>query len=164
MTDIRKPRRGSLAVRPRKRAKQHVKRFNAWPNVSDKAVLGFAGYKVGMTSVGWMEEKQGSKKGMEVIGGATVLETPPMVVYGFRAMVDGQPKDVLTEDADILRSLGVKKGKANSSFKEGLSFSDVRLLAFSQPSLTTTGKKHIERMELGVGGSSIVGWQGTQGL
>ena len=45
MTDINRPRRGTMGVRPRKRAEsQNARVF--WQDSSAKRVLGFAGYKV----------------------------------------------------------------------------------------------------------------------
>jgi len=159
MTDIRKPRRGSLAFRPRKRAERLVPRVSFWPSVREKAVLGFAGYKAGMTSVSYIEQREGPFKGMEVTTGATVIETPPMVVYGIRAYLpNGEGKravDELVEDKEILKALNFKKEKAPKGIPEGAELVDVRLLAYAQPAKTGIGKKHIERMELGLGGSSV---------
>ncbi|RME79457.1 MAG: 50S ribosomal protein L3 [Methanobacteriota archaeon] len=155
MVDIRKPRKGSMAVRPRKRAKRHVKRVNAWPDSTEKSVLGFAGYKAGMTTVSWVESRQGPRKGMEVFGGATIIEAPPMAVYGVRVLANGSNYDEFSDDNDVMKPLGAKK-KPKSSIKEGIEAEayDVRLLAYAQPASTSTGKKHIERMELGVGGAN----------
>ncbi len=154
-----------MSFRPRKRAKPKIQRINAWPDVSEKAVLGFAGYKVGMATAAWTEERPGPTKGMEVLGGVTVVETPSLVVYGARFYNNGYSKDVLTDDADVIKRLGAKKARASSTAgkeskeaKEGNapeSFTDVKLLAFAQPTLTPTGKKHVERMELALGGSSL---------
>ncbi len=141
-----------MAFRPRKRARPKAQRINSWPSVDEKAVLGFVGYKVGMTTVSWIEQQEGPRKGMEVVGGATVVEAPPLKVYGVRFFKGPIMKDVLTEEKDILEKLGMKNVKA-SSVPEG-EFKDVRLLAYAQPFLTTTGKKHVERIELGLGGAS----------
>ena len=51
MPTKRWPRRGSLQYWPRKRAKSPVARVKAWANVKDPILLGFAGYKAGMTHV-----------------------------------------------------------------------------------------------------------------
>lgn len=52
MASIHRPKRGSLAFSPRKRAKSHIPRFRAWPEATGEPRLqGFAGYKVGMTHV-----------------------------------------------------------------------------------------------------------------
>ena len=52
MVSIHRPKRGSLAFSPRKRAKSHIPRFRAWPEATGEPRLqSFAGYKVGMTHV-----------------------------------------------------------------------------------------------------------------
>ena len=54
------PNRGSLGFRPRKRAKRESARWRAypeWAETSDPHLMGFAGYKVGMTHVVKVEEK-----------------------------------------------------------------------------------------------------------
>ena len=45
------PRSGSLGYRPRKRAKRELARFRNWPSVDSAGLLGFAGYKAGMTHI-----------------------------------------------------------------------------------------------------------------
>lgn len=149
MTDIKKPRAGSLAYRPRKRAEKELPSINYWPEVSDRQVLGFAGYKVGMTTIGYIDTTNSPTKGQEVATGATVIETPPMKVYGIRAYNNGNVvMDEYTEDMEILKTLNANK-IAKKEIKECM---EVVLLAFAQPKLTKLGKKHIERMEIGVGG------------
>ncbi|MEM4195194.1 MAG: 50S ribosomal protein L3 [Candidatus Anstonellales archaeon] len=149
MTDIRKPRAGSLAYRPRKRAEKELPSINYWPEVSDKAILGFAGYKVGMTTIGFIDNTNSPTKGQEVITGATVLEAPPMKVYGIRAYNNGNSVvDEYVEDKEVLKMLNAKK-IAKKEIKE---WKNIVLLAFAQPSFTKIGKKHIERMEIGIGG------------
>jgi len=150
MTDIRKPRAGSLAFRPRKRAEKELPRINFWPEVSDKAVLGFAGYKVGMTTIGFIDQTNSPTKGQEVLTGATILETPPMKVYGIRAYKNGGVVDEYSEDKEILKMLNAKKIN-NKQIKEK-EWDNIFLLAFAQPNLTKIGKEHIERMEIGIGG------------
>ena len=151
MVDIRKPRRGSLAFRPRKRAKSQMPTINYWPSISEALPLGFAGYKVGMTTVRYISNEQ-LTKGMEVAVGATIVETPPIVVYGYRGYINGNCYDAFSEEAvRKLSKWGVKKAK--DSFKDGLEYEDIRLLAFTQPYLTGFGKKKPERMEIGLGGS-----------
>ena len=84
----RRPRRGSMGVWPRKRAGRIVARIRSWPTiVSDKPrMLGFAGYKVGMVHVLMTEDRSNSPFfGRQVIKSATVIETPPLLVVGFRA-------------------------------------------------------------------------------
>ena len=84
------PRRGSLGVRPRKRASKLVPRVKSWPeiNLAEPRLLGFLGYKVGMTHVILIDDRPGTPTyGKEIFVPATVIETPQMIpiaarVYG----------------------------------------------------------------------------------
>lgn len=152
MVDIRKPRRGSLAFRPRKRYKKAVPSINYWPEIEEPVPLGFAGYKVGMTTISYISNEP-LTKGMEISTGATIVETPPMVVYGIRGYKQGKSYDSFVDDKKILERLKIKKAK--SSFKEGESYEEIRLLLYTLPGLTGIGKKRPERMEIAIGGKSI---------
>jgi large subunit ribosomal protein L3 len=154
MSDINKPRRGSLAYRPRKRAERQMPEISFWPAVKEKALLDFPAYKAGMTSVSYVDKTKSPTGGMEVTLGATVLEAPPIVVYGVRGYSSNRTYDLFTDNKEILKFIAPKSGVAKSSMKEGAEFEDVRVLAFAQPSKTLMGKKHIERMEIGVGGET----------
>lgn len=82
------PRHGSLAYLPRKRASRLLGRIRFWPKVTLDAprLLGFTGYKAGMTHVFAIEDRKRSPDfGKEVMRSATVLETPPMLVCAVRA-------------------------------------------------------------------------------
>jgi large subunit ribosomal protein L3 len=81
------PKHGSLAYLPRHRAKRPIARIRYWPKIKADApkLLGFAGYKAGMTYVFTIEDRKRSPNfGKEVMRAATVLETPPIVVCGIR--------------------------------------------------------------------------------
>ncbi|MEM4295596.1 MAG: 50S ribosomal protein L3 [Candidatus Anstonellales archaeon] len=157
MTDIRKPRRGSMAFRPRKRADNENAGFNAWPVVKEKAILGFAGYKAGMLTATWLEQAEGKKGLIEYAGGATVVEAPPLYAYGVRLIKDSYCKDILTDNKDVLKLMNIKNVKATASKINEIKdkYENARLLCFSMPSLTGIGKKHIEKLELGIGGNDL---------
>jgi large subunit ribosomal protein L3 len=139
-----------MAFRPRKRAASQVPRVK-WLDVSEKGILGFVGYKSGMTHIAYIDESDSATKGQEIVTAVTVVETPPLVVYGVRCYDDEKSIcDILTEDEKILKKLGIKKLKKKQINEDDVK--DVRLLVFSQPAKTGIGKKHIERMEIGVGG------------
>ncbi|MEM1525482.1 MAG: 50S ribosomal protein L3 [Ignisphaera sp.] len=81
------PRRGSLGVRPRKRADSIIPRIKSWPeiNSSTPKLLAFLGYKVGITHVIMVDDRPGSvTEGKEIIVPATIIETPPMVPIALR--------------------------------------------------------------------------------
>jgi large subunit ribosomal protein L3 len=151
MVDINKPRRGSMGFRPRKRAATQNVSVN-WLPVADKRIIGFAGYTVGMTHVANTDLTESPTKGQEVVSAATVLEVPPMVVYGVRCYDAARSiGDILTQDEKILKTLNFRKKKQPKAVNEA-DVKDVRLLAYCQPDKTLMGKKHVESMELGVGG------------
>jgi large subunit ribosomal protein L3 len=148
--DIRKPRRGSMAHRPRKRAKSQNASVQ-WQPEEEKRALGFAGYKAGMTHVSHVDQTDSPSKGQEVVSAVTVIEVPPLAVYGIRCY-DGTNSagDILADDEKMLGKVGIKK-KAKKEISEE-NVRDVRLLVYAQPEKTGFGKKHVERMEIGCGG------------
>jgi large subunit ribosomal protein L3 len=151
MVDIQKPRRGSMAFRPRQRAKSQNAEVN-WQPHPDKRVLGFAGYKVGMTHLSYLDQTNSPTKGQVVSSAATILEVPPLVVFGVRCYQKGNAgMDILTSEASILKRLGIKKPQTPKEPAPD-SITRVHILAFAQPNKTQIGKKHIECMEVGIGG------------
>lgn len=143
-----------MAFRPRKRAASQNPRVY-WNSVEQKRILGFAGYKVGMTHISFVDNSQSPTKGQEVTGAATVIEVPPIYVYGYRLYAEQDSyADVLVSDANILGSLNIKKPNAQKDVKSDQA-KNIRLLVFVQPSKTKIGKKHVERMEIGIGGKDV---------
>lgn len=131
MPNIRAPRRGSLQFWPRKRSKRAYARIRTW-NGKETKVLGFAGYKVGMSHVG-IDNK---------FNAVTIIECPPLKVSGIR-YYKKDPKLRVVSDV-YPENLG--KGR------EPVDFDDIKLLANTQPKLTGIGKKKPEVFELGIGG------------
>src|SRR3990172_4644620 len=81
------PKHGSLAYLPRHRAKRAVARIRFWPKTDAQTprLLGFTGFKAGMTYVFTIEDRKRSPNfGKEVMRAATVIETPPILVCGDR--------------------------------------------------------------------------------
>jgi len=153
MVDKRKPRRGSMAHRPRKRADTQNVRVR-WQSAEEKRVLGFAGYKAGMIHVSHIDQRESPTKGQEIVSAATVVEVPPLVVYGIRCYDDTNSiGDIIADDEKILKKAGIKTRK-KSEIDEKL-IKDVRLLVFAQPEKTGFGKKHIEKLEIGCGGKDV---------
>ena len=139
-----------MAHRPRKRATSQNARVY-WQESSDKRLLGFAGYKVGMAHVAYVDDSESPTKGQEIVSPATVVEVPPLVVYGVRCYASNNSVgDVIASDEKILKLIGFKK-KPESKVNE-VEVDDARLLVFAMPSKTKMGKKHIEKMEIGCGG------------
>jgi len=89
----RNPRHGSMQFWPRVKAKRAYARIRRW-NDSTKGVLGFAGYKVGMTHLMITDNKATSKTKGEVnelfIGedNYVLVKIPPLVWNGFKGLGD----------------------------------------------------------------------------
>ena len=162
-----RPRRGSLAFSPRKRAKDVIPRIRSWPNYEgEPKLLGFAGYKAGMTHVIMIDDRKNSPTyGEEIVVPVTVLECPPMRVAGIRVYKNTMyglqiAKEVWTTELDehLSRRLPLPK-KINTdveSLKELEDIAEVRLITYTQPYLITgVPSKTPDVMEYKVGGSDI---------
>ncbi|MBC8224342.1 50S ribosomal protein L3, partial [Candidatus Bathyarchaeota archaeon] len=86
MPRVRSPKRGSRAFSPRKRAKNINGRVRFWPEAGgDPHLLGFAGYKAGMTHAFVIEDRARAPDfGSEMKNAATIIDVPPMNVVGIR--------------------------------------------------------------------------------
>jgi len=80
------PRHGSLFYLPRKRAAQIKGRIRNWLDYAgEPKFLGFAGFKAGMTHIAYIEDQKTSPFcGKELIKPVTIIETPPMVLFGIK--------------------------------------------------------------------------------
>ena len=143
--------KGSVGFRPRKRAISQMPAVSYWPEVSEKRMAGFAGYKAGMTHLTYIDDTESPNKGNEVFASATVVECPPLTVYGVRGYKSGKPiGDMICADEKVLKIIGITK-KKDSKFSAS-DVSDVFVLVFARPDLTGFGKKVPDRMEIAVGG------------
>jgi large subunit ribosomal protein L3 len=81
------PRRGSIRFMPRKRAATIKGRIRNWPEVQgEPKFIGFAGFKAGMTHVAYVENLKTSPfLGKELMKPVTIVETPPIVLFGIKA-------------------------------------------------------------------------------
>jgi len=154
MSKNHRPRKGSLAFRPRKRAKRQVPLINFWPKTDKIGLLGFAGYKVGMRSVSYIDDSESPTKNSQIVQAATIIETPPMVIYAIRGFKNKQiVADELTTDQKILKELKIKKPK-NAKLNPD-QIDDVFVLAYTQPKKCKFGKKKIDKMMIGIGGKTV---------
>jgi large subunit ribosomal protein L3 len=163
------PKHGSLAYLPRGRAKRTVGRIRFWPKVEEgPTLLGFMGYKAGMTHIMMVEDKPGSLHlGKEASHPATILDVPPIIVFAIRAYTKDQyglhtfteawmkspPKDfdralVLPEEFNTEEKL--KKIEENIE-----KIAEIRLLAATQPRLAAVPKKKPDISEIKVDGGSM---------
>jgi large subunit ribosomal protein L3 len=164
------PRHGSLAYLPRHRAKSPVARIRYWPKIAADTprLLGFLGYKAGMTYIFTIEDRKRSPNfGKEVMRAATILETPPIILcgirtytktpYGLQQLTECWMKDppeefertlVLPETfktEDMIQKVQATLDQATA----------VRAIIATQPKLASLSKKKPEITEIEIGGGTI---------
>ena len=168
MTRHHQPRKGSVAFSPRKRASKQSPRIKSWPQADETGLLGFAGYKVGMTHVKMTDNRKNSPtEGMEISMPVTVLEVPPVVVMGIRAyrkttrglktMMDVMASDL---SEDLLRKIPLPDEYDTDSklneIKENIDdIFDIRVLIHTNPKSASVPKKKPEIIECGLGGATV---------
>ena len=156
MPRTRKPRAGSMQFWPRVRTRYAIPRIRNWCSSSEVKLLGFAGYKVGMTHMmindNWVHSLT---KGKEIFCPVTIIECPPIKTASIRFYKNTQNglKPVSEIYADLLdKELSRKIVVHNKKGKETEDFDFLRLLCYTQPKLTGMGKKMPEIFEIAVGG------------
>ena len=163
------PKRGSLAYLPRKRAKHVLARIRYWPEIEADApkLLGFMGYKAGMTHVFMVEDRKRSPDyGKEVIHSATILETPPMLIsairaytktpYGLKTLTEAWMKDPPEELERILTlPEGFNTEESLQKIEENLEkVAKIRVIAATQPKQASVPKKRPDMAEIEIGGGT----------
>jgi large subunit ribosomal protein L3 len=107
-----------------------------------------------MTHITYIDDTESPLKGTEAFASATVVECPPITIYGVRGYKKGQVVgDMLTGEAKVLSPLGISK-KKDPKFS-ATDIDSVFVLAYVRPDLTGMGKKTPERMEIAVGGKDV---------
>ncbi len=158
-------RSGSLGYKPKVRAKRMYPDVPSWEETDELKPLGFAGYKAGMTRVLMIDDKEGATPGQEIAEAVTILEAPPLRVYGARFYTEdpNSGKQVFTEawtespSSELQRALDIPKEGNMEKFETAKENSDiitdVRLLVHTQPQDSGISRKTPENFELGIGGS-----------
>lgn len=167
MTRHHQPRKGSIAFSPRKRAAKESPRISSWPERNELGSLGFPGYKVGMTHVTMLDTvKNSPTEGMDISTPVTILETPPVNVFGIRAYHRDSRGlktmfDVLASelDEDLARKITLPQDYDSEAKIEELKdkideIAEIRLLIHTKPRLASVPKKRPEILECGLGGTS----------
>jgi len=163
MAKRHRPRRGSLAYSPRKRAKREVPRVRSWPEQSEPRIQGFAGYKAGMSHTIIIDDRPNSPtEGMEISVPVTILETPPLKIaairaynntpYGRKVSLEEWANDLET---DLKKLMPLRKG---SSAREGSldGAEEIRLLMYTLPKkVSGISKKVPDLMEMRVGAKDV---------
>lgn len=163
------PKRGSLAYLPRGRAARPIGRVRNWPEYDESpTILGAAGYKAGMTHVLLVEDHPHSPYfGQERVLAATVLDTPPLTVFGIRAYtLTPYGLRTLTEvwapelSPDLRRKFTLPsnhdyEGNLSRLEEQRENISEIRALIHTQPRLASVPKKKPDIIEVKIGGGSI---------
>ena len=153
-----RPRRGSLAFSPRKRARSEICRIKRDQLAVGRKIQGFAGYKAGMTHLILIDDRPNSLTArMEIAIPATIIETPPMRVEGVRLYKNTYyGEQVVTEAwAGATTGGGGDIGALDERIK---SYSNkfalsLHLIASTQPELVSgVPKKKHELMEIKMSG------------
>lgn len=163
------PRHGSLSFRPRKRVRRITGRVRHWPaHATQPQILGFAGYKVGMTHMILVEDKPSSPWfGREVSRAVTIVDTPPMLMASVRgygrdggalrvigeSWTESLPKDIRRvmpwpKEYDAKAAIKKLDGKVDQLV-------ELRVRLLTQPRLAGVGKKKPEILECGVAGGTL---------
>jgi large subunit ribosomal protein L3 len=164
------PRHGSLAYLPRKRSKKPVARIRYWPKLdaATPRLLGFTGYKAGMTYIFTIEDRKRSPNfGKEVVRPATVIETPPILVigirtytktpYGLKHLTEAWMKD---PPADLDRTLILPENFETEQMLQNLHnnldrTTAIRVITATQPKETGLAKKKPDISEIEIGGATM---------
>ena len=154
MPTTRRPRRGSLQYWPRKRARRIYPRIKSWSGAT--GLLGFAGYKAGMTHTTILDNTNSTTKGTLITVPVTVIECPPLKTASllFYKKTHSGPKIVYqlwnkSLDKELARKISLpKKFEADEKKLSTIEYDELRLLVYTQPKLTGIGKKKPEIFEI----------------
>ncbi len=172
MSHPHRPRRGSIAYSPRVRANNEVARVRAWPVQKEAKIIGFAGYKAGMTHIIMRDEIPNSlTNGMEISVPVTIMEVPAMKVaairiyknttYGASAIAEAWTTEL---DKELNRAMTIPKkhdlpaaiAKIEQLIKDGIA-KDLRVVMYTMPEkITGNPKKKPEIMENNIGGTDLM--------
>ena len=147
-----RPRFGSLQYWPRKRIRKFLPSVN-WKPVEGKGLLGFIGYKVGMSTA--IVKDSGDKsltKGKKIAIPVTILEVPNMKVFSVRFYKDSKVmKDIIvSSDKELKKKLKLPKTVQKvEEIDKVEDYDDVRVVCYSLPKQTGV-KKTPDIIELGI--------------
>jgi large subunit ribosomal protein L3 len=155
MGKIHKPKAGSLQYWPRKRAERILPNVN-WNAIksTNNSLMGFIGYKVGMTSVFIKDDTADSMtKGKKIIVPATIVECPELKIFSVRFYKNKKVAGdvIVSNDKELKRVVKVPKqvGKIED-FKND--FDDIRVIVYSEVKKTDV-KKAPDMIELAIAGT-----------
>jgi large subunit ribosomal protein L3 len=164
------PKHGSLAYLPRGRAKNILARKHYWPEIESDTptLLGYVGYKAGMTHVFAIDNRKGTPNyGKETIRPATILETPPVLVCAVRAYTRNQtgfrtfteawmksPPEELERVFTIPENFNTEE-KLQKIEKNLDNAAKIRVIVATQPKQSSVPKKKPDVAEIEIGGGTV---------
>ena len=150
------PRHGSMQFWPRVRSKSIHTRIRSWPNISEVKLLGFIGYKAGMTSVRYIDTKKTSPTKNELLSvPCTIIECPPIKIFSLRLYKQNKVVGEAINpklDKEVGRRVTLPKNIKTKIPDSVTNFDEVRVVVYTQPKLTGIGKKTPELLELKISG------------
>lgn len=142
-------------------------RIKYWPEVSAEKprLLGFAGYKAGMSFLYVIGAIRGNPTfGQEVHSPVTIVETPPMVVCGYRGYTQTQSglapaveawAEKLPQDLSRLSAIPEKREKGTEQVATPEELVEVRAILATQPRQSGSHHKKPELFEVKTTGGSV---------
>jgi len=156
MPQSRKPRSGSMQYWPRKRAKEI--RIRSWAKSNDSKMLGFMGYKVGMTHLIVNDNRPNSlTKNTEISFPVTIIECPSIKIASIRFYKNTTNglkafSEVWADNLDKELKRAIIIPKSTKKIEDVKDYDDIKLIANTQPRLTGIGKKKPDLSEIAIGG------------
>lgn len=149
-----KPHAGSLQFWPRKRARKILPSANWGALKKESGLMGFIGYKVGMTSAYVKDNTADSRmKGQRIVIPATIIECPPLKVFSVRFYKNKSViKDIIVSNEKELKGKLKIPKKVSSLDKLDFDYDDVRVIAYSSVKETSM-KKTPDVVEIALVGS-----------
>lgn len=153
---------------PRARAKKETPVVKNWATVKNVNLLGFVGYKAGMTHVQLKDSRLGSpNKGDIVNWPVTVVECPALKVLSIRFYSNSNLSENLVAevfnpklDKELSKSLSLPNAynfeeKLKKAEEKLSNVSDITVNVYTQPKKTGIGKKMPEILEIAIGGFDV---------
>lgn len=146
---------------PHRRAQKETPVVKRYPHSKDNVLMGFAGYKVGMTHVQFVENSKNSPRKGEVVSvPVTIVECPPLKVIGIRTYTTkAHAKQAMTQvfvekaPKHLDRKISLPAKAVSPDTLTADNIVEVTLIVATQPSLLGFGKKKPEIFETAIGGT-----------
>ncbi|MEM0473483.1 MAG: 50S ribosomal protein L3 [Candidatus Aenigmatarchaeota archaeon] len=168
MAAPKRPRRGSLAFYPRKRAKRIYPKIRGKAKSDKVKPLEFCGYKAGMTTVAMTDTRKTTPtKGEEITTPATIIECPPLKIIGARLYANTNSglkaiKDLIAIDAKKEKYIGRKMKLGEFRPNEKLEFAEKNIDKIAEISLLVRTNPHVSKLkkkpeifEIDIGGNDV---------